>query len=74
MKVNNLKFAKMSVQEMEQRIARLESDLASLEGSFGNPKLAANAQAMKELQGKYDAGKKELAELMAAWEAKAAAE
>ena len=73
-KVNNLKFAKMTVQEMEQRIARLESDLASLEGSFTNPKLAANPPAMKELQTKYDTGKKELAELMAAWEAKAAAE
>ena len=73
-KVNTLKFAKMSVQEMEQRIARLESDLASLEGSFTNPKLAANPPAMKELQTKYDTGKKELAELMAAWESKAGAE
>jgi ATP-binding cassette subfamily F protein 3 len=67
------KFAKMTVAEMEQKIARLESDLASLEGSFGNPRVAANAQAMKELKGKYETGKRELAELMAAWEAKAEA-
>ena len=65
------KFAKMTVAEMEQKIARLESDLASLEGSFANPRLAANAQAMKELTGKYERGKRDLAELMAAWEAKA---
>jgi ATP-binding cassette subfamily F protein 3 len=66
-----LKYAKLSVQEVEQKISRLESDLASLEGSFANPKVAANPAAMKELQAKYDQGKKDLAELMATWEAKA---
>jgi hypothetical protein len=66
------KFAKLTLPELEGRVGKLEEQLASLEGSFGNPKVAANPQAMKELQTKYDAGKKELAELMAAWEAKAA--
>jgi ATP-binding cassette subfamily F protein 3 len=65
------KFAKLTVAELEGRVGKLEEQLASLEGSFGNPKVAANPQAMKELQAKYDAGKKELEELMAAWEAKA---
>jgi ATP-binding cassette subfamily F protein 3 len=67
----NPKFAKLTVQQMEQQIAKLESDLASLEGSFSNPKVAANPQGLKELQSKYDAGKKDLAELMLAWEQKA---
>ncbi len=66
------KFAKLTVGELEGRVGKLEEQLASLEGSFGNPKVAANPQAMKELQTKYQAGKKELEELMAAWEAKAA--
>jgi ATP-binding cassette subfamily F protein 3 len=66
-----LKYAKLTVQEIEDKIARLESDLASLEGSFANPRVAANPSAMKELQAKYDQGKKDLAELMATWEAKA---
>jgi ATP-binding cassette subfamily F protein 3 len=66
------KFAKLSVQEMEKQIGKLEETLASLEGSFSNPKVAANPQAMKELQTKYAQGKKDLAELMSAWEIKAA--
>jgi ATP-binding cassette subfamily F protein 3 len=65
------KFAKLSVQQMEKEIAKLEETLASLEGSFSNPKVASNPQAMKELQGKYDQGKKDLVDLMAAWEIKA---
>lgn len=65
------KYAKMSVQQMESEISKLEESLASLEGSFSNPKVAANPQAMKELQAKYAAGKKDLADLMAAWEVKA---
>ncbi len=69
----NQKFAKLSVQQMEQQIARLESDLASLEGSFSNPKVAANPQGMKELQSKYAAAKQDLTELMQAWEQKAQA-
>jgi ATP-binding cassette subfamily F protein 3 len=66
-----LKYAKLTVPEIEQKIARLESDLASLEGSFANPKVAANPAAMKDLQARYDQAKKDLAELMASWEAKA---
>jgi ATP-binding cassette subfamily F protein 3 len=66
------KFAKLSVQDMEKQIGKLEETLASLEGSFSNPKVAANPQAMKELQTKYAQGKKDLAELMSAWEIKAA--
>jgi ATP-binding cassette, subfamily F, member 3 len=69
-KVNLQKFAKMTLQEIEGKISKLEEALASLEGSFTNPKVAANPQAMKELQQKYDQGKKDLAEHMAAWEAK----
>jgi ATP-binding cassette subfamily F protein 3 len=68
-----LKYAKLTVPEIENKIARLESDLASLEGSFANPRVAANPGAMKELQARYDQGKKDLAELMATWEAKASA-
>jgi ATP-binding cassette subfamily F protein 3 len=65
------KYAKLSVAQMEKEIGKLEETLASLEGSFSNPKVAANPQAMKELQNKYTLGKKDLAELMAAWEIKA---
>ncbi|MCL2639461.1 MAG: ABC-F family ATP-binding cassette domain-containing protein [Phycisphaerales bacterium] len=65
------KFAKMTVADLELAITRLEGDLASLEGSFGNPQVAANQQAMKELMSKYEQGKRDLAELMTAWEAKA---
>src|SRR6185437_2575150 len=36
-----LKYAKLTVPEIENKIARLESDLASLEGSFANPRVAA---------------------------------
>jgi ATP-binding cassette subfamily F protein 3 len=64
------KYAKLSVNQMEAEIGKLEETLASLEGSFANPKLAANPQAMKELQAKYDQGKKDLADLMTAWEIK----
>jgi ATP-binding cassette subfamily F protein 3 len=66
------KYAKLSVNQMEAEIAKLEESLASLEGSFTNPKVAANPQAMKELQAKYAQGKKDLADLMSAWEIKAA--
>ncbi len=69
-KVNMQKFGKLSLQQIEQAVAKLEETLASLEGSFSNPKVAANPQAMKELKGKYDQAKKDLAEHMAAWEAK----
>ncbi|MCL2648732.1 MAG: ABC-F family ATP-binding cassette domain-containing protein [Phycisphaerales bacterium] len=65
------KFGKLTVQELEQKITQMESDLASLEESFANPRVTANPQAMKELAGKYEQGKRDLAELMAAWEAKA---
>ncbi len=65
------KFAKLSAPQMEKEIAKLEETLASLEGAFGNPKVASNPQAMKELQTKYNQGKKDLAELMSAWEIKA---
>lgn len=64
------KFAKMSLGEIEKAIAKLEEALASLEASFGNPKVAAHPPAMKELQAKYAQAKKDLAEHMAAWEAK----
>jgi ATP-binding cassette, subfamily F, member 3 len=64
------KFAKSSVAEIEKAIARLEEELANLEASFGNPKVAAHPQALKELQRKYEQGKKDLAEHMAAWEIK----
>ncbi|HVS73011.1 MAG TPA: ATP-binding cassette domain-containing protein [Phycisphaerae bacterium] len=70
----NLKYAKLTVPQLEQQISKLEETLASLEGSFANPKVAANPQAMKELRSQYDAGKKDLADLMTAWESKAAAE
>ena len=69
-KVNLQKFAKMSLQDLEKAIGKLEETLASLEGSFANPRVVANPQALKELQGKYDRAKKDLAEHMAAWEAK----
>ena len=61
----------MDALKIKTRLAQVESDLASLEGSFGNPRVAANQQAMKELKGKYEQGKRDLAELMSAWEAKA---
>jgi ATP-binding cassette subfamily F protein 3 len=70
----NLKYAKLTVPQLEQQISKLEETLASLEGSFANPKVAANPQAMKELRSQYDAGKKDLADLMTTWESKAAAE
>ena len=60
----------MTVQQIEQAIAKIEENLANLEGSFANPRVAANPQAMKELRAKYDHGKKDLAEHMAAWEVK----
>ncbi len=72
-KVNLQKFSKKSIQEIEQAIAKLEETLASLEGSFTNPRVASNPQAMKELKAKYDQAKKDLAEHMAAWETKAQA-
>ena len=65
------KYAKLSVSQMEKEISKLEESLASLEGSFSNPKVAANPQARKELQAKYAQGKKDLSDLMAAWEIKA---
>ncbi len=64
------KFAKMSVAELEKAIGKLEESLAHLEASFGNPRVAAHPQAMKELQAKYAQAKKELAEHLAAWEIK----
>ena len=64
------KFAKMSLKMIEEAITKLEESLAHLEASFGNPKVAANPQAMKELQAKYERAKKDLAEHLAAWEAK----
>jgi len=69
-KVNMQKFAKMSMEQIEKAIANFEETLAHLEGSFANPKVAANPQAMKELKGKYEQAKKDLAEHMAAWEMK----
>ena len=66
----NQKFGKMSVAEIEKAISKLEETLASLEGSFGNPRVAANPDAMKELQAKYSQAKKDLADHMAAWEVK----
>ena len=47
------KFAKMSVAELEKAIGKIEEDLAGLEAAFGNPRVAANVQAMRELQAKY---------------------
>ena len=38
------KFAKMSVAELEKAIGKLEDQLANLEASFGNPKVAAHPQ------------------------------
>jgi ATP-binding cassette, subfamily F, member 3 len=67
------KFAKLSVEQMEAQIGSLERDIASLEESFANPKLAANPQAVKDLRQKYDAKKRDLQELTAAWEIKAEA-
>jgi ATP-binding cassette, subfamily F, member 3 len=64
------KFAKMSLPEIEAAIGRLEESLANLEASFGNPRVAANPQALKELQRKYEQGKKDLAEHLTAWEIK----
>lgn len=69
-KVNLQKFSKLSLQDIEKAITKLEETLASLEGSFANPKVAANPQAMKELRAKYDQARKDLTEHMAAWEAK----
>ena len=60
----------MSLKEIEEAITKLEESLAHLEASFGNPKVAAHPQAMKELQAKYERAKKDLAEHLAAWEAK----
>jgi len=65
------KFAKLSLAQMESQISTLEMDLASLADSFANPRLAAQPQAMRELQQKYNNKKKDLAELTAAWEIKA---
>jgi ATP-binding cassette, subfamily F, member 3 len=65
------KFGKMSLGEIEGAITKLEVLLADLEASFGNPKVAANVQAMKELQAKYERAKRDLAEHMGAWEVKA---
>ncbi len=67
------KFAKLSLEQIESQIATLESDIASLEESFANPKLAANQQAVRDLRQKYDAKKREVAELNAVWEIKAEA-
>jgi ATP-binding cassette, subfamily F, member 3 len=64
------KFAKLSVTEIENAIAQLEADLADIESSFADPRIAANPQALKELQQKYEQGKKDLAEHMTAWEIK----
>jgi ATP-binding cassette subfamily F protein 3 len=64
------KFTKLSLAQIEKAIGKLEEELAYLEASFGNPKLAANVQAMKELQRQYDEKKKDLAEHMMAWEVK----
>jgi ATP-binding cassette subfamily F protein 3 len=64
------KFAKITLADIERQIAETERNIQSLEGSFGNPKVAANPAAMKELRAKYDAAKSTLADLMAAWESK----
>jgi len=66
------KYAKLGLQDVERQISETEVLIASLEGSFGNPKVAANPGAMRELRTKYDAAKMALADLMAAWEAKSA--
>ncbi|MEI8196193.1 MAG: ATP-binding cassette domain-containing protein, partial [Phycisphaerae bacterium] len=68
----NMKYAKLSLQQIEEKIMGLESKISSLEALFGDPKIASDPAAMADLQGSYKQQKRELAEINAAWEAKAA--
>lgn len=67
----NAKYARLSLEELESRIIHLEGEVSAMEARFGDPKVAANPQAMRELQEGYERGKRELGELNAAWELKA---
>jgi ATP-binding cassette subfamily F protein 3 len=64
------KFQKMSVKDIELQIMYAEHEIAEIEGSFSDPKVASNAAAMQVLQGKYKVKKNELAELNRIWEIK----
>ena len=64
------KFAKMSMEEIEHKIMNLEGEVADLEAAFGNPNVAANPAALKELERKYAVKKREVAELTSVWEMK----
>ena len=65
------KFQKLTVAQIEGQIINIEATIHSLEDSFANPRVAANAQAMKDLRLKYDRAKRDLVELNLAWEIKA---
>jgi ATP-binding cassette, subfamily F, member 3 len=64
------KFQKMTVKEIEVQIMNAEHEVAEIEASFGDPKVASNASAMQVLQGKYKSKKNDLAELNRIWELK----
>lgn len=65
------KFAKFSVQQLEEQIMEMEVKIANLEGCFGDPKIAADAERMHDLQQTYKQHQADLAAINAAWEAKA---
>jgi ATP-binding cassette subfamily F protein 3 len=64
------KYQKMTVADIEKAIMNTEHEIAELEGSFADPRIASNNAAMVAIRGKYDAKKKELEELNRVWEIK----
>lgn len=66
------KYARMTLAQIEAEIARTEKEITDIEISFALPEIASNRSELAKTQAKYDIKKRELNELMAAWEAKAA--
>lgn len=66
------KYARMTVAQIEVEIAKTEKLITDIEISFALPELASNRSELAKLQATYDARKRDLEDLMAAWESKAA--
>ncbi len=65
------KFSRMSVRQIEELIAQTEKQVLDIEISFGLSEIASNPSELAKVQAQYKAKKRELEELMAAWEIKA---
>ena len=68
-----MKYAKLSLSEVEGRISAAEAEIQRLEQGFGEPENASNPAALQRHQVAYSSAKATLAELMEVWEIMAAA-